>query len=91
MSAFSATPHLSLLCLHSALLGFLLLLATVKLKSGFSLEHFGVWIFLSKVIVYHIYILMFVFQNVCLIVFYGGINSITIHTITRLSELFPFR
>lgn len=38
--------------LHSALLGFLLLLATVKLKSGFSLEHFGVWIFISKVIVF---------------------------------------
>lgn len=36
-------------CCASALLGFLLLLATVKLKSGFSLEHFGVWIFLSKV------------------------------------------
>lgn len=34
-------------CCASALLGFLLLLATVKLKSGFSLEHF--WIFLSKV------------------------------------------
>ncbi|XP_032359595.1 transmembrane protein 241 isoform X2 [Etheostoma spectabile] len=35
-------------CCASALLGFLLLLATVKLKSGLSLEHFGVWIFLSK-------------------------------------------
>lgn len=38
--------------LYSALLGFLLLLATVKLKSGFSIEHFGVWIFLSKVILF---------------------------------------
>ncbi|KAM9332256.1 UDP-N-acetylglucosamine transporter TMEM241 homolog [Pholidichthys leucotaenia] len=37
-------------CCASALLGFLLLLATVKLKSGLSLEHFRVWIFLSKVI-----------------------------------------
>ncbi|CAK6951952.1 transmembrane protein 241 [Scomber scombrus] len=36
-------------CCASALLGFLLLLATVKLKSGLSLEHFAVWIFLSKV------------------------------------------
>ncbi|XP_059183475.1 transmembrane protein 241 [Centropristis striata] len=36
-------------CCASALLGFLLLLATVKLKSGLSLEHFGVWIFLSKI------------------------------------------
>lgn len=36
-------------CCASALLGFLLLLATVKLKSRLSLEHFGVWIFLSKV------------------------------------------
>ncbi|XP_070784541.1 UDP-N-acetylglucosamine transporter TMEM241 homolog [Enoplosus armatus] len=36
-------------CCASALLGFLLLLATVKMKSGFSLEHLGVWIFLSKV------------------------------------------
>lgn len=36
-------------CCASALLGFLLLLATVKLKSGLSLEHVGVWIFLSKV------------------------------------------
>lgn len=35
----------------SALLGFLLLLATVRLKSRFSLQHFGAWIFLSKVIV----------------------------------------
>lgn len=33
----------------SALLGFLLLLATVKLKTGLALEHLGVWIFLSKV------------------------------------------
>ncbi|XP_019130367.1 transmembrane protein 241 [Larimichthys crocea] len=36
-------------CCASALLGFLLLLATVRLKSGFSLEHFGIWIFMSKV------------------------------------------
>lgn len=36
-------------CCASALLGFLLLLATVKLKSGLSLEHFGIWRFLSKV------------------------------------------
>ncbi|KAM4533400.1 UDP-N-acetylglucosamine transporter TMEM241 homolog [Odontesthes bonariensis] len=36
-------------CCASALLGFLLLLATVKLKRGLSLEHFGVWMFLSKV------------------------------------------
>ncbi|XP_022609829.1 transmembrane protein 241 [Seriola dumerili] len=36
-------------CCASALLGFFLLLATVKLKSGLSLEHFGIWIFLSKV------------------------------------------
>ncbi|KAM6908258.1 UDP-N-acetylglucosamine transporter TMEM241 homolog [Lycodopsis pacificus] len=36
-------------CCASALLGFLLLLATVKLKNGLSLEHFGVWIFLSKI------------------------------------------
>ncbi|XP_029313281.1 transmembrane protein 241 [Cottoperca gobio] len=36
-------------CCASALLGFLLLLATVKLKSGLSLEHFEVWIFLSKI------------------------------------------
>lgn len=36
-------------CCVSALLGFLLLLATVKLKSGLSLEDFGIWIFLSKV------------------------------------------
>ncbi|XP_026217703.1 transmembrane protein 241 isoform X2 [Anabas testudineus] len=37
-------------CCASALLGFLLLLTTVKLKSGLSLEHFCVWMFLSKVI-----------------------------------------
>ncbi|XP_038581083.1 transmembrane protein 241 isoform X2 [Micropterus salmoides] len=43
----SSTFHCG--CCASALLGFLLLLATVKLKSGFSLEHFGVWIFLSKI------------------------------------------
>ncbi|KAM8881180.1 UDP-N-acetylglucosamine transporter TMEM241 homolog isoform 2-T2 [Synchiropus picturatus] len=36
-------------CCASALLGFLLLLATVKLKTGSSCEHFAVWIFLSKV------------------------------------------
>ncbi|XP_034562357.1 transmembrane protein 241 [Notolabrus celidotus] len=36
-------------CCASALLGFLLLMATARLKSGLSLEHFGVWIFLSKV------------------------------------------
>ncbi|XP_033964450.1 UDP-N-acetylglucosamine transporter TMEM241 homolog isoform X2 [Pseudochaenichthys georgianus] len=36
-------------CCASALLGFLLLLATVKLKSGLTLKHFEVWIFLSKI------------------------------------------
>ncbi|XP_053715529.1 transmembrane protein 241 [Synchiropus splendidus] len=36
-------------CCASALLGFLLLLATVKLKTGSSCELFAVWIFLSKV------------------------------------------
>ncbi|XP_070709272.1 UDP-N-acetylglucosamine transporter TMEM241 homolog [Pempheris klunzingeri] len=36
-------------CCASALLGFLLLLVTVKLKSGLSIEYFWVWIFLSKV------------------------------------------
>ncbi|XP_051910541.1 transmembrane protein 241 [Hippocampus zosterae] len=36
-------------CCASALLGFLLLLATVKLKSGLSLQHFAVWIFMAKV------------------------------------------
>ncbi|XP_053268216.1 transmembrane protein 241 isoform X2 [Pleuronectes platessa] len=36
-------------CCASALLGFLLLLATVKLKSGISLEHFRIWCFISKV------------------------------------------
>ncbi|KAG7523808.1 transmembrane protein 241 [Solea senegalensis] len=36
-------------CCASALLGFLLLLATVKLKSGLSLDHFRFWSFLSKV------------------------------------------
>ncbi|KAM9827728.1 UDP-N-acetylglucosamine transporter TMEM241 homolog [Neosynchiropus ocellatus] len=36
-------------CCASAVLGFLLLLATVKLKTGSSCEHFAVWIFLSKV------------------------------------------
>ncbi|KAM3860310.1 UDP-N-acetylglucosamine transporter TMEM241 homolog [Diretmus argenteus] len=36
-------------CCASALLGFLLLLATVKLKSGLSFEHYGAWTFLSKV------------------------------------------
>ncbi|XP_071341933.1 UDP-N-acetylglucosamine transporter TMEM241 homolog isoform X2 [Trachinotus anak] len=36
-------------CCASALLGFLLLLATVKLKSGLSFQHFEIWTFLSKV------------------------------------------
>ncbi|XP_007566643.1 transmembrane protein 241 [Poecilia latipinna] len=36
-------------CCASALLGFLLLLATVRLKRGPSLEHFRIWVFLSKV------------------------------------------
>ncbi|XP_037135675.1 transmembrane protein 241 [Syngnathus acus] len=36
-------------CCASALLGFLLLLATVKLKSGLSLQHFAVWILMAKV------------------------------------------
>ncbi|KAK2858609.1 hypothetical protein Q5P01_003229 [Channa striata] len=36
-------------CCASALLGFMLLLATVKLKSGLPLDHFWFWMFLSKV------------------------------------------
>ncbi|XP_024135873.1 transmembrane protein 241 isoform X2 [Oryzias melastigma] len=35
-------------CSASALLGFLLLLVTVKLKRGLSSEHLGIWIFISK-------------------------------------------
>ncbi|XP_037553325.1 transmembrane protein 241-like, partial [Nematolebias whitei] len=37
-------------CCASALLGFFLLLATVRLKRGPSVELFRVWVFLSKVI-----------------------------------------
>lgn len=48
---------------HSALLGFLLLLATVKLKSGFSLEHFGVWVFTSKVSFFCVFLHDFLFHN----------------------------
>ncbi|XP_047206422.1 transmembrane protein 241 isoform X4 [Girardinichthys multiradiatus] len=36
-------------CCASALLGFLLLLATARLKRGLTLEYFRVWVFLSKV------------------------------------------
>uniref|UniRef100_A0A8C7ZPB2 Transmembrane protein 241 n=1 Tax=Oryzias sinensis TaxID=183150 RepID=A0A8C7ZPB2_9TELE len=36
-------------CGASALLGFLLLLVTVKLKRGLSREHVGIWFFISKV------------------------------------------
>ncbi|XP_061569685.1 transmembrane protein 241 isoform X1 [Cololabis saira] len=36
-------------CCASALLGFFMLLASVRLKRGISLHHFRVWIFLSKV------------------------------------------
>lgn len=36
-------------CCASALLGFLLLLVTVKLKSGLSVEHLKVWMFVAKV------------------------------------------
>ncbi|XP_072536406.1 UDP-N-acetylglucosamine transporter TMEM241 homolog isoform X2 [Salminus brasiliensis] len=36
-------------CFASAILGFLLLLASVKLKSGLSLVHCAVWFFLAKV------------------------------------------
>ncbi|XP_041824907.1 transmembrane protein 241 isoform X2 [Melanotaenia boesemani] len=36
-------------CCASALLGFFLLLATVKLKRGLSLVHLEVWVFMSKV------------------------------------------
>ena len=34
---------------NSALLGFFLLLATVKLRSALPLEHCGAWVFLAKV------------------------------------------
>ncbi|XP_066575560.1 UDP-N-acetylglucosamine transporter TMEM241 homolog isoform X2 [Amia ocellicauda] len=37
-------------CCASALLGFLLLLATVRLKSKLPLEHCGAWVFLAKVL-----------------------------------------
>ncbi|XP_017287800.1 transmembrane protein 241 [Kryptolebias marmoratus] len=36
-------------CCASAVLGFLLLLASVKLKRGLSVQHFRVWLLLSKV------------------------------------------
>jgi len=41
--------HLTSFHIPSALLGFLLLLATVKLNSGFPLEEGRAWVFLSKV------------------------------------------
>ncbi|XP_015208979.1 UDP-N-acetylglucosamine transporter TMEM241 homolog isoform X3 [Lepisosteus oculatus] len=37
-------------CCASALLGFFLLLVTVRLKSHLSLEHCGTWVFLAKVL-----------------------------------------
>ncbi|KAL2085650.1 hypothetical protein ACEWY4_018970 [Coilia grayii] len=37
-------------CCASALLGFFLLLATVKLRSALPLEHCGAWVFLAKVL-----------------------------------------
>ncbi|XP_061877675.1 transmembrane protein 241-like isoform X1 [Entelurus aequoreus] len=43
------TYALSCGCCASALLGFMLLLTTFKLKSGLSLQHFALWIFLSKI------------------------------------------
>uniref|UniRef100_A0A4W5K1U7 Secreted protein n=1 Tax=Hucho hucho TaxID=62062 RepID=A0A4W5K1U7_9TELE len=46
---FLLSPRFHSGCCASALLGFFLLLASVKLKSGLPLEHCGVWIFLSKV------------------------------------------
>lgn len=54
-SCFLWGLNLPIFVLLSALLGFLLLMATVRLKSGFSLEHFGVWIFMSKVMVLHVF------------------------------------
>ncbi|XP_038160234.1 transmembrane protein 241 [Cyprinodon tularosa] len=55
-------------CCASALLGFLLLLSTVRLKRGLSLEHFRVWAFLSKVTA--------VFLSP--LVFYTDINSMSL-------------
>ncbi|XP_026148582.1 transmembrane protein 241 [Mastacembelus armatus] len=52
-------------CCASALLGFLLLLTTVRLKTGPSLEHFGIWMLTSKVTA------MFL----CPIIFYMDINT----------------
>ncbi|XP_064797744.1 UDP-N-acetylglucosamine transporter TMEM241 homolog isoform X1 [Oncorhynchus masou masou] len=46
---FLLSPRFHGGCCASALLGFFLLLASVKLKSGLPLEHCGVWLFLSKV------------------------------------------
>uniref|UniRef100_A0A3B3HG29 Transmembrane protein 241 n=1 Tax=Oryzias latipes TaxID=8090 RepID=A0A3B3HG29_ORYLA len=46
-SLYSGVFHCG--CGASALLGFLLLLVTVKLKRGLSSEHVGIWIFISKV------------------------------------------
>uniref|UniRef100_A0A3P9IR67 Transmembrane protein 241 n=1 Tax=Oryzias latipes TaxID=8090 RepID=A0A3P9IR67_ORYLA len=46
-SLYSGVFHCG--CGASALLGFLLLLVTVKLKRGLSSEHIGIWIFISKV------------------------------------------
>ncbi|XP_031691951.1 transmembrane protein 241 isoform X2 [Oncorhynchus kisutch] len=46
---FLLSPRFHGGCCASALLGFFLLLASVKLKSGLPLEHCGVWLFLSKI------------------------------------------
>ncbi|XP_063063062.1 transmembrane protein 241 [Engraulis encrasicolus] len=49
-------------CCASALLGFFLLLATVKLRSALPLEHCGAWVFLAKVLTSGLSPLVFKFE-----------------------------
>ncbi|XP_055364000.1 transmembrane protein 241 isoform X4 [Betta splendens] len=62
-------------CAASAALGFLLLLATVKLKTGPSLEHVGIWMFFSKVI--SNFLSKFSLKTVELRVFYIAFSQVT--------------
>lgn len=77
-------------CCASALLGFLLLLVTVKLKSGLSVEHLKVWMFVAKVSAMSLSPFMFnmdinVNALICIIVSHVG-EALLVHS-ERESQL----
>ncbi|XP_053477467.1 transmembrane protein 241 isoform X1 [Ictalurus furcatus] len=77
-------------CFASAILGFFLVLASVKLKSGLSLVHCAVWLFLAKILASALSVFIFSIElgplTLCCILTSHVAEALSIHTNSLLES-----